>query len=95
MVVGLDRQNYSLRLNPPDILSARHGVLDGVVSVEGAVTHLKVINEPGALSRAAIDAVRWWRYEPYVVNAERATVETMISVNFGLPNWLRAPSVSA
>lgn len=61
-------------------------VLDAVVSVEGAVTQLKVINGPEALSLAAIDAVRWWRYEPYIVNGERATVETTISVNFRLPN---------
>ena len=43
-------------------------LLDAVVSVEGAVTQLNVINGPEALSPAAIDAVRWWRYQPYIVN---------------------------
>jgi len=61
-------------------------LLDAVVSVEGAVTQLNVINGPEARSPAAIDAVRWWRYEPYIVNGERATVETTISLNFRLPN---------
>ena len=61
-------------------------LLDAVVNVEGAVTQLNVINGPEALSPAAIDAVRWWRYEPYIVNGERATVETTISLNFRLPN---------
>jgi TonB family protein len=61
-------------------------LLDAVVSVEGAVTQLNVINGPEALSPAAIDAVRWWRYEPYIVNGERATVETTISLKFRLPN---------
>jgi TonB family protein len=61
-------------------------LLDAVVSVEGAVTQLNVINGPEALSPAAIDAVRWWCYEPYIVNGERATVETTISLNFRLPN---------
>jgi len=61
-------------------------LLDAVVSVEGAVTQLNVINGPEALSPAAIDAVRWWRYEPYIVNGERDTVETTISLKFRLPN---------
>ena len=61
-------------------------LLDAVVSVEDAVTQLNVINGPEALSPAAIDAVRWWRYEPYIVNGERATVETTISLKFRLPN---------
>jgi TonB family protein len=61
-------------------------VLDAVVSGEGAVTQVKVVSGPEALSLAAIDAVRWWRYEPYLVNGQPATVETTIAVNFRLAN---------
>ena len=61
-------------------------VLGTVVNVEGAVTQVKFVSGPEALSHAAMDAVRWWRYEPYIVNGERATVETTISLNFRLPN---------
>ena len=61
-------------------------VLDAIVSAEGAVTQVQVVSGPEALSVAAIDAVRWWRYEPYVVNGQPAMVETTLSINFQLAN---------
>jgi TonB family protein len=61
-------------------------VLDTVVSVEGAVTQVKFVSGPEALSQAAMDAVRWWRYEPYFVNGQPATVETTVAVGFRLAN---------
>jgi TonB family protein len=61
-------------------------VLDVVVGVEGTVTQMKAVSGPDVLSPAAIDAVRWWRYEPYVVNGQPATVETTVSVSFRLAN---------
>ena len=61
-------------------------VLDTVVSREGAVTQMKLASGPSALSQAAMDAVRWWRYEPYFVNGQPATVETTVAVTFRLTN---------
>ncbi|MGA8310682.1 MAG: energy transducer TonB, partial [Terriglobales bacterium] len=61
-------------------------VLDAVVSPEGAVTQVKLVSGPEALSLAAIDAVRWWRYEPYLINGKPATVETTVAVDFRLAN---------
>ncbi len=61
-------------------------VLDTVVSAEGAVTQTKFVSGPDALSRAAMDAVRWWRFQPYSVNGAPATVETTVAVNFRLVN---------
>lgn len=61
-------------------------VLDAVVNAEGAVTQLKVVSGPEALALAALDAVRWWRYEPYLVSGQPATVETTIAVEFRLAN---------
>jgi len=61
-------------------------VLDTVVSVEGAVTQVKFVSGPETLSQAARNAVRWWRYEPYVVNGQPATVETTVAVDFRLAN---------
>jgi TonB family protein len=59
-------------------------VLNAVVSREGTVTQLKVVSGPAALSEAALDAVRWWRYEPYLVNGQPVAVATTITVNFRL-----------
>jgi protein TonB len=61
-------------------------VLETVVSVEGAVTKVKSVSGPEALSQAAMDAVRWWRYEPYSVNGQPATVETTVAIDFRLAN---------
>jgi TonB family protein len=59
-------------------------VLDAVVSAEGKVTQVKVVSGPEELALAASDAVRWWRYEPYLVNGQPATVETSVAVDFRL-----------
>jgi TonB family protein len=61
-------------------------VLDVVVSAEGAVTQVTFVGGPEALSLAAIDAVRWWSYEPYFVNGQPVTVETTVAVAFQLAN---------
>jgi TonB family protein len=61
-------------------------VLNAVVSPEGAVTQVKFLSGPKTLSMAAIDAARWWRYEPYRVNGQPAAVETTVAVDFRLPN---------
>jgi TonB family protein len=61
-------------------------VLDTVVSREGAVTQMKLVSGPYVLSQAAMDAVRWWRYEPYFVKGQPATVETTVAVDFRLTN---------
>jgi len=34
------------------------------------------------LVRAAVEAVKQWRYRPYVLNDEPVEVETQITVNF-------------
>jgi TonB family protein len=59
-------------------------LLEVVVSPEGTVTQIKPVSGPDALSRAAIDAVRWWRYQPYLVNGQPAAVESTVTVHFKL-----------
>ena len=40
------------------------------------------------LSAAAIEAVRQWRYRPYLLNSQPVAVETEITVNFLLSGGL-------
>ncbi|MFZ1918963.1 MAG: TonB family protein [Terriglobales bacterium] len=85
-------QRIVYRVNPEYPELARQAgvqgtvVLDTVVNAEGTVTQTKSVSGPDVLSRAAMDAVRWWRYEPYFVNGQPATVETTVAVNFRLVN---------
>jgi TonB family protein len=61
-------------------------LLDAVVNPQGSVTQLKFVSGPELLSQPALDAARWWRYEPYLVNGQPVTVETTVAVDFRLPN---------
>ena len=44
--------------------------------------HVQLISGHPMLVAAAIEAVRQWRYKPYVLNGEAIEVETQITVNF-------------
>ena len=61
-------------------------VLDAVVSAQGRVVQLKFVSGPEVLSHAAMDAVQWWRYEPFVVNGQPVAVRTPVIANFRLAN---------
>ncbi len=56
--------------------------LDVVIGPDGSVASMHPLNGPEILARAAMDALRWWRFEPYRVNGEPATVETTLAVEF-------------
>jgi len=56
--------------------------LDIVVGRDGTVLSMRALNGPDVLARAAMDALRWWKFEPYRVNGEPAVVETTVAVEF-------------
>ena len=57
-------------------------VLSAMISKAGMIENLRVLSGNPMLVPAAIDAVRQWRYRPYVLNGEPVEVETQITVNF-------------
>jgi periplasmic protein TonB len=59
-------------------------VLQALISREGTIENLRVISGHPLLVKAAIDAVRQWRYRPYVLNGTPVEVETQVTVNFVL-----------
>jgi protein TonB len=76
-----------LPVYPPLARSARiqgQVVLQAVISKQGIIENLRVVTGHPMLVPAAIEAVRQWRYRPYVLNNEPVEVETQITVNFGL-----------
>jgi len=72
---------------PPLARSARiQGavVLQAIISKQGAIENLSVLSGHPMLVPSALDAVRQWRYRPYILNNEPVEVETQITVNFSL-----------
>ncbi len=59
-------------------------VLTAVISKTGMIEGLKLVQGHPMLAPAAIDAVKQWRYKPYILNGEPVEVETQITVNFTL-----------
>jgi periplasmic protein TonB len=59
-------------------------VLRAIISREGRIENLQLVSGHPMLVQAAIDAVRQWRYRPYVLNDQPVEVETQITVNFTL-----------
>jgi protein TonB len=59
-------------------------VLQAIISKQGIIENLQVLSGHPLLVPAAIEAVRQWRYRPYVLNNEPVEVETQITVNFSL-----------
>ena len=65
----------SVRIQGPVVLAA-------VISKAGTIDNLQVLSGHPMLVPAAIDAVKQWRYRPYILNNEPIEVQTQITVNF-------------
>jgi len=52
------------------------------ISKDGNVTNLKQIAGDTTLGHAAMDAVKQWKYRPYLLNGEPLEIQTEITVNF-------------
>jgi protein TonB len=59
-------------------------VLQATISKSGSIENLRVISGPAMLQQAALDAVKQWRYKPYLLNGEPVEVETTVNVEFRL-----------
>jgi periplasmic protein TonB len=56
--------------------------LHAIISKDGVMESLTLISGHPLLAKPAIEAVRQWRYRPYLLNHEPVEVETLITVNF-------------
>jgi len=59
-------------------------VLRVVVDRKGAVSHVAVVSGHPLLIPAAIEAVKQWRYTPFLVKQTPVEVETTVEVTFAL-----------
>lgn len=76
------------RVEPAYPLSARQAkleatiALDIVIGRDGSVLRMHPLNGPDVLASAAMDALRWWKFEPYRINGDPAVVETTLAIEF-------------
>jgi protein TonB len=59
-------------------------VLHAMISKDGTIEGLTLISGHPMLAPAAIDAVKQWKYKPYLLNGEPVEVDTEVLVNFTL-----------
>ncbi len=59
-------------------------VLEATISKVGAIENLRAVSGPPLLRQAAVDAVKTWRYRPYLLDGQPIEVETTVNVIFSL-----------
>ena len=59
-------------------------MLQATIDKTGAVANLAVLHGHQLLNDAAINAVKQWRYAPFLIGGQPADVITTITVNFSL-----------
>jgi len=59
-------------------------VLAAVIGKDGAIQNLHVLSGHPLLQQAALEAVKQWKYRPYILNGEPVEVDTQVTVNFTL-----------
>jgi periplasmic protein TonB len=59
-------------------------VLHAIISKEGTIQELQYVSGPPLLMKAAMDAVKEWRYKPTLLNGDPVEVDTTIDVVFTL-----------
>jgi periplasmic protein TonB len=53
-----------------------------MISKDGTIENLSVVSGPMMLRQAALDTVKTWRYQPYLLNNVPVEVETTVNVVF-------------
>ena len=59
--------------------------LQATISKKGDISAVKVISGDPSLAKAAVDAVKQWKYKPYLLDGNPVDIQTQVTVNFKLP----------
>ncbi|HUO26598.1 MAG TPA: energy transducer TonB [Candidatus Aquilonibacter sp.] len=57
-------------------------VLEALIGADGVIRNLRVLSGPSILAPAAQEAVRQWRFRPYLQNGQPVETRANITVNF-------------
>jgi protein TonB len=73
---------------PAQAISARiQGavLLQANITKDGNISGLQVVSGDSVLAKAALAAVKQWKYKPYFLDGQPVQIQTQITVNFKLP----------
>ena len=59
-------------------------MLKVIIDKEGNVANIQLISGHPMLAPPAIEAVKQWKYRPYLLNDAPVEIETQVTVNFTL-----------
>lgn len=89
---GISKGLLVLRVEPTYPVLARQAriqgsvILTAIIDKEGIIQNLQVVSGHPMLAPAAIEAVKQWRYKPFLLNGQPVMIETTVTVNFQLRN---------
>jgi protein TonB len=87
---GVSKGLLVYHIEPPYPVLARQAHVQGTVVLtafidkEGMIQNLQLVSGHPLLAPAAIEAVKHWRYKPFLLNGQPVGVETTVTVNFNL-----------
>lgn len=61
-------------------------VIEATTNTEGEVVEAKVLQGHPLLRQAAVEAIKQWKYEPYIVGGEKQSMQFTVIVSFRLPS---------
>jgi protein TonB len=61
-------------------------LLIATIAPSGSISAVKVLSGEPLLTKAAVDAVKQWKYKPYMLNGEPVEIQTQVTVDFKLPH---------
>jgi protein TonB len=82
-----ERTHFVAPVYPPAAQSARMEgtvILEAVIDAQGVVQDVKILRSVPLLDRAAIDAVRQWRYTPTRLNGVAMPIVMTVTVTFSM-----------
>ena len=65
-------------------------VLNATISKQGDMEKLKAISGPKELQQSSLDAVRQWKYKPFLLNGDPVAVKTTVNVTYTLSKMTEA-----
>ena len=70
-------------------------VLRALIGTDGSIENLTLVSGHPMLAPAAIEAVKQWKYQPYLLNGQPIKVDTEVQVNFALSPPSAADAVAS